>query len=37
MNQSDRLVMLNTLARSQLTSLLSNPSIKSLENKPLLI
>lgn len=36
MNQSDRLVMLNTLARSQLTSLLSNPSIKSLENKPLL-
>ena len=36
MSQSDRLVMLNTLARSQLTSLLSNPSIKSLENKPLL-
>lgn len=36
MSQRDRLVMLNTLARSQLTSLLSNPSIKSLENKPLL-
>jgi len=36
MSQSDRLVMLNTLARSQLTSLLSNPSIKSLESKPLL-
>ncbi len=36
MSQSDRLVMLNTLARSQLISLLSNPSIKSLENKPLL-
>ena len=36
MSQSERLVMLNTLARSQLTSLLSNPSIKSLENKPLL-
>ena len=36
MSQSDRLVMLNTLARSQLTSLLSNPSIRSLENKPLL-
>jgi hypothetical protein len=36
MSQSDRLLMLNTLARSQLTSLLSNPSIKSLESKPLL-
>lgn len=36
MSQSNRLVMLNTLARSQLASLLSNPSIKSLENKPLL-
>lgn len=36
MSQRDRLVMLNTLARSQLISLLSNPSIKSLENKPLL-
>ena len=36
MSQSDRLVILNTLARSQLTSLLSNPSIKSLANKPLL-
>lgn len=36
MSQSDRLVLLNTLARSQLASLLSNPSIKSLENKPLL-
>ncbi len=32
----DRLFMLNTLARNQLTSLLSNPSIKSLESKPLL-
>ena len=36
MSPADRLAMLNTLARSQLTSLLSNPSIKSLENKPLL-
>jgi len=36
MSPADRLVMLNTLARNQLTSLLSNPSIKSLENKPLL-
>ena len=36
MSLPDRLFMLNTLARNQLTSLLSNPSIKSLESKPLL-
>jgi len=36
MSQSDRLLTLNQLARSQLASLLSNPSIKGLENKPLL-
>lgn len=36
MAQEDRLVTLNGQARAQLTSLLANPSIKSLENKPLL-
>lgn len=36
MSQADRLATLNSQARAQLTSLLSNPSIKSLESKPLL-
>jgi len=36
MSQADRLITLNGQARAQLTSLLSNPSVKTLENKPLL-
>ena len=35
-SQSDRIETLNSQARAQLTSLLSNPSVKSLESKPLL-
>lgn len=36
MSQTDRLITLNGQARAQLTSLLSNPSVKTLESKPLL-